>query len=108
MINNQRDDNTLSNLQLLTRSENMKKAARRPEWKRLYERACVPVIVTDIVTGDKIHFQSIGRACKAFGFVRATAWNALDKKCMKRVKSARTGKKYTIDRQTDDRRDARS
>ena len=101
-INDQRDDNTLSNLQLLTRSENMKKAARRPEWKPINKRAHVPVIVTDTVTGDKICFPSIARACKALGFNKATAWNALNKTCMKYVKSAWTSKKYTIDRQMTD------
>ena len=98
-INNQRQDNRLSNLQLLSRSENAKKAARRPGWKPMNKRAPVPVIVTDIITGDKAHFPSISRACKTFGFTKATAWNALNKKCMKRIRSAKTGLRYTIDRQ---------
>ena len=97
--NDRRHDNRLSNLQLLSRSENAKKAARRPGWKPISKRALVPVLVTDIITGDKAHFPSISRACKAFGFTKATAWNALNKKCMKRIRSAKTGLRYTIDRQ---------
>ena len=66
-INNNRADNRLSNLQLLTPKENSRKAARRPGWVNPIDYKAIPVIATCLDQCQQKEFSSMTEAAKVLG-----------------------------------------
>ena len=66
-INDDRADNRLCNLQLLSRQDNCKKTTRRPEWINPKHRPIVPVVSTCLDQCQQKEFPSITQAAKALG-----------------------------------------
>ena len=66
-INDDPTDNRLCNLQLLTPSENCKKAVRRPGWISGWHRPIVPVVATCLDDCYQKEFSSMNQAARALG-----------------------------------------
>lgn len=64
-INDDRQDNRLVNLQLLTRSENCKKASKRIGFIPVSHRPPISITATNLSTGEEKTFRSMGKAAKA-------------------------------------------
>ena len=66
-INDERTDNRLCNLQLLTKQDNCKKAARRPGWIPPKHHPVVPVVATCLDECYQEEFHSMYQAAKVLG-----------------------------------------
>ena len=95
-INDNKADNRLDNLQLLTPSENCKKAASRPGWINPRHHPVVPVIATCLDECHQKEFPSMTQAAKMLGVRTCRIHNILAGKQV--TTKAKDGTRYTFHR----------
>ena len=94
-VNNIPTDNRISNLQLVTKSENLQKAARQPGYVPARYRQAQPVIAVCVedLEDDHLQFKSIYQASKYLQ-ISSTCISKILKGQRKTTKSKRDGRRY--------------